>query len=234
MSGKRRAWMKYIWECSVKDTWGLTLAELIVTFALTSILMVSAAFVFTGSLRMHYRMKSASTAMIVSDLLLDRISGEIASAAVSENDGYCFQLEQEADVSSGRGEGSTWVAFSSRNGSSAMIYSGKPNTENETEGELVIKYFNLAADHGNEFGAGSLNRTIPEITWKFDSNVYMGCKIKKLTFSRPDPIGHPNVIRIDLTLENMLSGFEYSTYCYAENYNYKEQDFMVEICCPTW
>lgn len=227
MFGKRRIWMKYIWEYSVKDTWGFTLAELIVTFALTSILMVSAAFVFTGSMRMHYRMKSASTAVMVSDLLLDRISGEIASAAVSEKDGYCFWLEQEADVSSGQGEGSAWVAFCSRNGSSAVIYSGKLNTENETEGELVIKYFKPAADRGNEFGDGSLNRTIPEITWKFDSNVYMGCKIKSLTFSRPDPIGHPNVIRIDLTLENTRSGFEYSTYCYAENYNYKEQDFEI-------
>lgn len=188
---------------------GLTLVELIVTFALIGIFMVSATFVLSNSLRMFQRMESTSKAVTVSDLILDKISGEIAAADVDregKNEGYYFCMGEDADIS-GSG-GSPWIAFENRSKSPVSIY--------EDEGKLVIKYYGIT--EADKVGTGV--KPVQEIDWKFDENVYMGYRIENLSFSRPQPSDHPNVVRIDLSLKHQTTGFTYSTYRYAENYNY--------------
>lgn len=194
---------------AVRDSSGLTLVELIVTFALIGMFMTAATFVLSNSLRMFQRMESTSKAVTVSDLLLDKISGEIAAADVDTKDvrgEYYFWLGGGADDP--ESTGASWVAFCNRSKSPISIY--------ESGGRLIIKYYAVT----DEDKVGESVKPVKEIDWKFDDNVYMGFKIKSLTFSRPQPNSHPNVICIDLVLENERSGFVYSTYRYAGNYNY--------------
>lgn len=187
---------------------GLTLVELIVTFALIGIFMVSATFVLSNSLRLFQRMESTSKAVTVSDLILDKISGEIIAADVDrkgKEEGYYFWMGDGADYP---GSGSSWIVFGNRSKSPISIY--------EENGKLVIKYYGITKVDA----ADTKVKAVQEIDWKFDDNVYMGYRIQNLTFSRPQPEKHPNVVRIDLSLVHERTGFTYSTYRYAENYNY--------------
>lgn len=193
----------------IKGNAGITLVELIVTFALIGLFMTAASFVLSNSLRMFQRMESTSKAVTVSDLILDKISGEIAAADVERADkeqGYYFWLGGGADDP--ESNGSQWVAFCNRSKSPISIY--------QSDGRLIIKYY--AISDGNS--GGNVVKPVEEIDWKFDDNVYMGFKIESLTFSRPQPVKRPNVICIDLKLKHERTGFTYSAYRYASNYNY--------------
>ena len=189
---------------------GTTLVELIVTFALIGIFMTAAAMVLTSSLSAFTRMTALGRAETVSDLLLDKIVGEISAANLpKQNYGYSFCMEQN--------DGSPWVAFDNRSSSKIAIYASESSPEEQIpselgEGQLFIKYYKGAA--------GSNTKAVREINWHFDSQVYMGYKIAGLTFRREDKENHPNVIRIDLKLKNDRTGFEYETFRYARCYNY--------------
>lgn len=186
----------------IRENAGMTLVELIVVFALVGIFMVAATFMLTASLRMFERMQATSQAVTVSDLILDKISGEIA-AAENEKGGYYFWLEKETDAS--------WTAFCNRSGSPISMFA-----EN---GELILKYYEMASQ--------SQKTNLNEIDWRFDKNVYMNYKISHLGFSFPDFSNHPTVVKIDLTLTNQRTGYEYQTTRYAENYNFDfDSDYM--------
>ena len=75
-----------------RNSSGFTMAELIVSFALTGIFMVSAAVVITGSVRMVRRVESASEAATVCNLILDEISGEITAGETE----CCWEVGESA------------------------------------------------------------------------------------------------------------------------------------------
>ena len=64
---------------------GYTLLEMIVSLALTAILLASATVLLTQSLRLHERLRAATDALLVSEIILDKVTGEIAGA---KNNGY--------------------------------------------------------------------------------------------------------------------------------------------------
>lgn len=201
-----------MWKKRFHENSGMTLVEVMVTFVLIGIFMTAATFMATQSIRMFTQMRASSDAVTVSDLILDKIAGEIAAANIPEEnrDGYYFWLSED--------DHSEWVAFENRSESPIMIYAV---TENSSEfnpssvddaaktpgGQIYIKYFEMGVRQ-------------PEIDWHFASRAYMGYEVTELYFSRPDAAGHPNVIRIDLTLKHARAGFEYSSYRYAECYNF--------------
>lgn len=173
-----------------KDCSGMTLTELIVTFALMGIFMAAATFMITSSLRMFTRTKHTANAVIVSNLLLDKITGEISSAVLPAEgkNGYYFWLED-----SGK---SGWVAFESRTRNPTAMY--------VSDGKLFLRDYN----------------DLTETDWHFDDKVYMGYRIAKLSFSQPEPVGHANVIKVDLELRHDRTGFTYHAKQYAKNYNF--------------
>lgn len=185
----------------LKECRGMTMVELIVTFALLGIFMVAATFMLTATLRLFTRSQSTSNAITVSDLILDKISGEIAAADIpqKDTDGYYFWLERGTDATSK----SKWIALCNRSGSPISIYAD--------EGRLYLKYYQMIKTDKKE---------VNEINWHYDKRVYMGYQIESLLFSQPDPLTHPEVILIDLTLKHTRTGFTYSTCRYAKNYNF--------------
>lgn len=75
-----------------------------------------------------------------------------------------------------------------------------------------------AADRPAEGAAGDHvwledgERDYDDINRHFDKDMYLGYHIENLSFSREEPETFPEVVRIDLTIRNDLTGFEYSTW----------------------
>lgn len=212
---------------SMRNKNGATLVELLVTFALIGIFMAAVTAMLMSSLRLFGRMQDTSSAVTVSDLILDKITGEITAADIPEkgstaSSGYYFWLEpkQAAEGSrSGEAAKSRWVVFRNRSGSPIGIFAGESgdvSPENMGKGQLFIKYYAVSKDKQKE---------VEEIDWHFDNNVYMGYKITDLYFEQEDPEHHPNVVTVHLTIKNERTGFEYSAHRYAECYNY-DGDYM--------
>lgn len=209
------------------DKRGTTLVELIVTFALIGLFMTAATGMLTSSLQMFGRMQATSSAITLSDLILDKVSGEIAAADIPKktegsNSGYYFWLEPEVAT---QGVKSRWVVFRNRSKSPVAVFAapategGKADVTGMGKGQLYIRYYAVSKEE---------QKAVEEIDWHFDSKVYMDYTIENLSFSRENAGEHPNVVRIDLTLRNTKTGFEYSSYRYAENYNY---DFKSNYMC---
>lgn len=209
------------------DKRGTTLVELIVTFALIGLFMTAATGMLTSSLQMFGRMQATSSAITLSDLILDKVSGEIAAADIPKktegsNSGYYFWLEPEVAT---QGVKSRWVVFRNRSKSPVAVFAapategGEADVTRMGKGQLYIRYYAVSKEE---------QKAVEEIDWHFDSKVYMDYTIENLSFSRENAGEHPNVVRIDLTLRNTKTGFEYSSYRYAENYNY---DFKSNYMC---
>lgn len=209
----------------VRDRRGVTLVELIVTFALIGLFMTAATSMLTSTLKLFTRMQATSRAITVSDMLLDKIAGEITAAIVppeNSTNGYYFWLQPKSVA---KDEEPRWVVFRNRSKSPIAIFAaeaqedGKANIETMGQGELFIRYYSVSEHEG---------RAVHELDWHFDSRVYMGYSIDKLWFEQEYGDEHPNVVKIHLTLRNPRTGFVYSTFRYAENYNY---DFASNYMC---
>jgi len=196
---------------------GTTMTEVIAAFALSGIFLISASFVLTRGMKLYFHMQSAVRAVSISDLILDKITSEISAAdipAKGEMSGYYFLLDPE-----GR-----WIAFRSRNGSPAAIFADYGTEGKEGGGQLIVRFYGTEDSGAGNAGAGNARagntgRAQAGIDWKYDSSVYMGYQITELLFTRPDPEGHPDVLRIDLTMQNSGTGHTYHTFCFAENYD---------------
>ena len=195
---------------------GTTLVELIVTFALIGIFMTAAAFMLSSTLRMFTRMQSTSRAILVSDNILDKVSGEIAAilppSSATKQGYYCWLEPKDADGKS------HWIAFQNRNRSPISIFAaendsaGKADVSKIGHGQLFMRYYALGGD---------ASKHVDEIDWHYDSRVYMDYTIEDLWFSRDESADSKNnVIRIDLILRNTKTGFEYSAFRYTESYNF--------------
>lgn len=219
-------------EC-MKHKNGTTLVELIVTFALLGLFMTAATTMLTSSLQMFSRMQATSSAITVSDLILDKIAGEIVAADIPEKDmgrdnGYYFWLEPEKTIQLSETEtvqGSQWVVFRNRSKSPIAIFASPAAAQGEDAihgmgaGQLIIRYYAVSGDKDKTPQKGN-QKAVEEIDWHFDNKVYMNYTIENLWFSRDNVQNHPNVIKINLVLKNKQTGFKYFSYRYAENYNY--------------
>lgn len=224
MSGKNQKRRKI--EYCVREQRGTTLVELIVTFALIGLFMAAASVMMTTSLRLFTRMQATSRAVTVSDMILDKVAGEISAAVLPVGspgaDDYYFWLESS--------ENGNWVAFKNRLGSPVAIFAaprdgaaGNADAGAIGSGELFVRYYELVnGEH--------VLRKQPEVDWRYDDQVYMGYRITKLSFSQADRGEKPGVIKIDLTLKHEATGFEYSAYRFARVYNaaYTTGDYLGE------
>ncbi|MDO4327892.1 MAG: hypothetical protein Q4C66_00960 [Lachnospiraceae bacterium] len=183
----RKKWKNWkIWNLGQN---GYTMVEAIVSFALTGMFLTAAGIILSQSLRLHYRMKSTIDAVTVSDILLDKITGEIAGAKNSRYPGSTVILTLEG-----------------RNGCPSIIFTNREDriveiTRTGEEGNpyLLLWYYPTKFDP-------------EENPWTYDEKLYQGFVIQELNFEALErEVGIPsNVIRVSLTLHNPRSGFTYS------------------------
>lgn len=205
---------------------GAVLAELIVSFSLTAILMCSAVFILASGLRAFQRIQAGVYAELVSELLLGKISEEIAAAApgcTASGSNWNFlvgNMDDRVQPSSDAPDlpAASWLAFEDRHGTPAAIYASEgEDGAARGSGYLYIRYYAYGGEEG---------QAPEEIHWHFDPEIYMGFRISRLLFSQPDPEKR-NVFRIDLELEQEQTGWRHASFCYIKNYNLAEDSSAV-------
>lgn len=176
---------------------GTTLAEMIVTFALIGIFMASAAAVISSAILMHGEISAVMHAESVGEMLLDKMTGELASA---QNKGSRSLMVTEASKTEEYVGDS--VSFYDRDGRKTEI--------RVLDGKLVIHYDEQVRvqDNGEVF-------TDRAKDWQFDDKVYMGYRITDI---RMEKLQGTNVIEVSIRIQNLKTGFEYAasrcTGCY--------------------
>lgn len=182
---------------------GTTLVEVAVTLVLSGILMAAVTAVLSSGIRMHGRMTAVSQAETVANLLLEKMTGELSRAGLSDaaESGDCLWMEQDQNA--------RWLAFLDRDGRLVTLCAStsteeEADLENPGSGQLRVRY------------AAMPEAGLKEENWHYDRQVYLGYQIESLTFSRDDPDRHPDVVRIDLTLKHGRSGFTCHTFRYVK------------------
>lgn len=187
---------------------GFTLVELIVSFAILGILFVAVTMILTSGMSVFSRAKATSQAQGVSDIILDKVAGEIAGAQAGADEKYTLTIADGHGTSGAlplqRGTG---IAFYNRSGSQIYV------TTDDAD-QLLIHYRPVTGDDGAQ--------KLEAVDWQYDDSVYMGFRIDVLTFTQHKNArtGLANIIEIDLKLEHTRTGFTYEVHRYVECYNF--------------
>lgn len=190
---------------------GVTLVELVVTFAILVLFTVCSTQLMSSAIKVYHQMKSVNYSRQVMGTLMDKIAGELEGAQES--------ITLNGSTSSATLEiiGKKRVALRDRTQSPVEIY-------NDEDGRLCVKY--LAVTGKDETGS-ELIRYEP-VEWKYDDPVYMGFKIEKLTFEIADTTEYPkNVLKVGMTIKSDKYG-SYSTTRYVECYNFEKSPEKIE------
>ncbi|MDD3403023.1 MAG: prepilin-type N-terminal cleavage/methylation domain-containing protein [Hespellia sp.] len=209
----------------IKSKKGMTLVELVVTFALMALFAMSTTQLLSVAIKTYHQLRGLNDARQVSDTLLEKITGEIEGAQTSLE-----QTETSTDSSAsihiyGGGE---VIQLRDRTGSKIAItasdsageITGRTVETTYADNQLLIYYYQLNNDSGNV--------RYEAVDWTYDSPADLGFQIDKLTFSQADPTGveYPqNVIKVVLTVKSDQYG-SFTAIRYVECYNYvTDQDF---------
>ena len=177
---------------------GTTLAEMIVTFALIGIFMASAAAVISSAILMHSEITGVMYAQSVGEMVLDKVAGELAAAKNPEAGSIMIREGKSLE-----GEAGDQVSYQDRDGRAAQI--------DVEDGLLNIHYWQHVTiqDNGEVI-------TQPEQDFRMDEKVYMGYRITEFKVER---LNAENVFEIRIKLQNLKTGFEYSTTRCTKCYN---------------
>jgi len=176
---------------------GVTMAELIVTFALLGIFMVAATRVIAYTSGIYYAARGASYGMEVSDMIAGKIIGHLEGA------------DRTMEPVITKGSQHDQIAFVDETGSSVEITAGAINGSSDGS----RSYMKI---HYNEVTEGTL--PYDAVDWTFDPKAYMGYEIKSLQFEDPDQAdpgadAYPdNVIKMTLVVNSDKYGDYKSTY----------------------
>lgn len=176
---------------------GMTLTELVVSFALLALFLVAATRLISYSINLYYVNRGETYGLEVSDMISEKVIGMLEGAR---------STDYPEIVAVAGGNGST-IAF--RDQSHSMVTIGVDGaTGVPGEGYVVIHYDELIDD--NEDIAHEA------VDWKFDPNAYMGYTVKTLTFTDVSEGSGSNfegtVFRMDITLHSERYGDYESQY----------------------
>ena len=170
---------------------GMTLIEMIVSFALLAIFLASAAAIIGTVSMMYFDVKGENYSRQVSDIVMEKLESEIDGAKI-ESGASVIAPKIQKEVT---GSDVTGVSAGK-----AIILTDKTNTKVKLyaeKGEIVVHYY-------------PIGETYNSTDWKFDKSVYNHFTIENLYFVRGDMIGDGSV-GVDVS-EYGLNGVTAGTY----------------------
>ena len=214
----------------LKNKKGVTMTELIVTFALISIFVVLTGQVIASAMGIYHKIQSVEYGKQVSDTIMNKIIGELSGAQVvplnSVDTTTAMRiLKPEEDDSNS-------IEFCDHDGSRVKITSGTPKNYTYNDSADAESASSYPADNPANWGSqliihyyavrSGVGETLRQpVDWTFDRNMYQGYHIEKLTFSRADYTEYPwNIIKVELKLASEVYGL-YETTRYVDCYNFK-------------
>ncbi len=193
---------------------GVTLVELIVTFALLGIFLVAASGVIIYVMRIYYQASGSSNGLQVSTIISNKIVAQIEGSL-----GPDPKVTKNVIVSEG-GIRIDSIYLMDKTGSKVTI-SASPQTF--SDGSQKGMYMNIHYDEVTEHGAVKYKA----VDWRFDAKAYMGYTVKELTFDDPGADYPSNVVKMTLVLHSDRYG-DYTTTSYIKCVNAERIDFPVE------
>lgn len=180
---------------------GTTFIEMIVSFALLSIFLVSAAAIISTIVSAYYRVKAETYSKQVSDILMEKIVSEIEGARfdASGNDDPVIS------------DDNTKITLYDKTNTKVSMYM----SENEM---LELQYY------GFKDAVEGITRE--STIWRFDKNVYNGYTLKSLKFVFGDELDS----FAEKSDYNMPSGLDYDdnvVIVFMKLNNYKYGDYYI-------
>lgn len=189
---------------------GVTLTELIVTFALLAIFLIAATRVISYVIGIYYAASGNSYGLQVSNMISNKIVGQIEGAsAVMEP--VVSKGAISADIDS--------ITLIDKTGSKITIFA---SPQSRPDGTSEGMYLNI---HYDEVKEGSSLKYEP-VDWRFDSKAYMGYIVKGLKFENPGTDYPDNVLKMTLVLHSDRYGDYTSTY-YIKCVNVNKIDYKL-------
>ncbi|MBQ3786142.1 MAG: prepilin-type N-terminal cleavage/methylation domain-containing protein [Lachnospiraceae bacterium] len=196
---------------------GLTLVEMIVTFALLGLFMVAACRVIAYTVNIYFAAKGIDNSLVVADLIADKTEGLVGS--MCDSDTLDYDTINNADTGVTANDTLPYI-------NDDKLYfvndTNCPVCVWEEDGELRVTYYNKITS--TDVGGNELVE-YKQVPWSFDKKAYMGYSIKEGTFKLekagsdyPD-----NVYKLEFTITSPKFG-DYPTTRYIKCFNKSEED----------
>lgn len=220
---------------SLKSKQGMTLVELVVTFALLALFATSTCMMLSTAIRVYHQIRGLNNARQVCDTLMDKITGQIEGAQVGVPTGETagqkktLKIYKDGSVIELYDRTGSHIAITTTDhydGIQGVEVPGKYNPDVD-QNQMVIYYYPVLSQSGS---ASEENRQTryAAVDWLYDKAAYMGFEIKSLKFYWVAPDGvdyNKNVFKVELELTSPQYGSFKSTR-YLECYNFtKNTDF---------
>lgn len=188
------------------DNRGTSLAEMIITFALVGIFMAAVVSVISSAIVIHSELTNSMYAQNVGEMLLDKVTGELAAASADHD--KMLWIGDAKEIGGTQGSG---AVFYDRDGKITLCM--------VQDRHLVFEY-----DNADMMQTG---------TWELADKAYMGYDISDFQISK---INEKNILEIKIKIKNKKSGFEYMVSRCTQCYNFASEDDFKKITqgesCP--
>lgn len=196
------------------DSKGMTLIELIVTFAVAAIFMAAAALLIVPATKMTMHIKGMNRVHDEAAIIMETIRNELSYAdAYTENTGtevptiglkYAYPTDAGDDAYDADYAGYyKSAAYSDKGGNPAEI-KVDDQEGSESQGRLQIVYAEIS---DNPDGAAESEVIREEIKWWYGKGLYQNNQLR-LGFKKKDP--DKNIITVKLTIIDPTSGYSYT------------------------
>lgn len=194
---------------------GMTLVEMLATFALLGLFMVAATRVIAYVMGIYYAAKGNTYGLEVTNMISNKIVGQLEGASTInsfERDLNGTKTPWKTPLITDSSDGLDVIKFVDSTGS--VVTFSVPSTTQV----LNINYAETQ-NYNAETGEG-----YAETNWYFDPAAYMGYTIYKFDFTDPGDAYPDNVIKLDLGVTSPKYG-EFDTSYYIKCYGVDEVTF---------
>lgn len=185
---------------------GVSLAELVVTFALLSLFMTSAVMLMSSYIEVFSRINGMALAQSVSDTLMETIESNLSNATINTFKG------EDADTFIVISESNSKVKFSNTDGIETEMYL--------KDNKLQLDY-NTYVDKSDEYSEKKTTK------WYYSNDFYMNNYIEKLKFTTENKKN--NLIWVEFTIKNSRTGFKYQTKRLIECHNLVNSNTKIKV-----
>lgn len=199
-----------------KDSRGMTLVELVVTFAAAAIFMAAAALLVVPATKMTMHVKGMNRvhddAAIIMETIRNELSYAYGYAENAEEDGTEIPTIQLTEAYPGDTGDPAYddaykdyyknASYSDKGGNPAEI--SVDETEGDAKGRLQIIYAEISDNPG---GGEATEVVREEIKWGYGKGLYRNNRIR-LGFQKKDQ--NKNIITVKLTVTDPATGYSYT------------------------
>lgn len=207
---------------------GMTMVELIVTFAILSIFMVATTMIMSSIVELYFNEKEVTNSIEVVQFIQAKITSELENADVSVMSSVNHKLSDTSEDYRDDGAiyiGSNSVEFTNKLGSHVTI----SLIQNPDNGKYYLNEHFEGVSGGTitnpETGEEEPTPAIDPVDWQFNMKSYLGYSIESLEFKRADMVDasyDKNIIQVKLVVVSK-NGRSYDATFYVDCFRFDDE-----------